>query len=157
MPSSLRGSRVIALSLLVSVAALAGCTAPDSDSTDQGLILEADPLAGSSQLSGTVTAAAPFTAAQVYTRNLAKNMLYTAFTNKGQYRAINLLPGGYEVWAEKGKLRSEHEMLPRQTDNPNTDRTREGAIIYTTRSNQQAAIGIFYPDASKMTGYGAYG
>ncbi|MEE8306149.1 MAG: hypothetical protein V3R81_02730, partial [Gammaproteobacteria bacterium] len=46
--------------------------------------------------------------------------------------------------------------LPRQTDNPNIDRTGEGAIIYTSRSNNQSAIGIFYPDVSKMTGYGAY-
>ena len=45
---------------------------------------------------------------------------------------------------------------PRQADNPNLDVTREGAIIFSTRSNNQAALGIFYPDVSKMTGYGAY-
>jgi streptogramin lyase len=45
---------------------------------------------------------------------------------------------------------------PRQGDNPNIDVTREGAIIYTSRSSEQAAIGIFYPDVSKMTEYGAY-
>ena len=45
---------------------------------------------------------------------------------------------------------------PRQADNPNLDVTREGAIIFSTRSNNQAALGIFYPDVSKMTGYGAF-
>jgi virginiamycin B lyase len=45
---------------------------------------------------------------------------------------------------------------PRQTDHPNIDITREGAIVYTTRSNWQSAIGIFYPDVSKMTGFGAF-
>lgn len=34
--------------------------------------------------------------------------------------------------------------------------TREGAIIFSTRSSNQAGLGIFYPDVSKMTGYGAY-
>ena len=45
---------------------------------------------------------------------------------------------------------------PRIADNPNIDITREGAIVYTTRSSQQPAIGILFPDVSKMTGYGAY-
>lgn len=70
-----------------------------------------DSLANTSTLSGTVTAETPFVAAQVYARNLDKNMLYTVFTNKGRYRTISLMPGGYEVWAEKGELRSEHKML----------------------------------------------
>jgi hypothetical protein len=39
---------------------------------------------------------------------------------------------------------------------PNIDRTGEGAIVYTARSNQQSAIEIFYPDASKMLACGAY-
>jgi virginiamycin B lyase len=46
--------------------------------------------------------------------------------------------------------------LPRQTDNPNLDTTRDGAIIYSTRASRQAAIGIFYPDVSTMKGFGAY-
>ena len=45
---------------------------------------------------------------------------------------------------------------PRQADNPNLDLTREGAIIFSTRSSNQAGLGIFYPDVSKMTGYGAF-
>jgi sugar lactone lactonase YvrE len=46
--------------------------------------------------------------------------------------------------------------LPRQTDNPNLDTTRDGAIIYSTRASRQAGIGIFYPDVSTMTEFGAF-
>ena len=68
-------------------------------------------IPGTSTLSGTVSAETPFTAAQVYARNLDRNMLYTVFTHNGKYRAPNLLPGGYRIWAEKDGLTSRHEML----------------------------------------------
>ena len=31
--------------------------------------------------------------------------------NDGQYRTVNLMPGAYEVWAEKGRLKSEYLLL----------------------------------------------
>lgn len=68
-------------------------------------------IPGTSVLTGKVTADAPFAAAQVYARNLDRNMLYTVFTHNGRYRAPNLLPGGYRIWAEKNGLASRHEML----------------------------------------------
>jgi len=71
----------------------------------------AETLAGTATLSGSVTAETAFTAAQVYARNMDKSMLYMVYTNRGEYSAINLMPGGYEVWAEKGELKSEHRML----------------------------------------------
>ncbi len=71
----------------------------------------AEAIAGTASLSGSITAENPFTAAQVYARNMDKNMLYMVYTNRGRYSAINLMPGGYEVWAEKGELKSEHRML----------------------------------------------
>ena len=46
--------------------------------------------------------------------------------------------------------------LPRKTDNPNIDITNKGAIVYTSRSSRQAAIGIFYPDVTQMTSYGVF-
>ncbi|MBI2823012.1 MAG: hypothetical protein HYX74_12385 [Acidobacteria bacterium] len=58
-------------------------------------------IAGTGSLAGTVTAVKPFKAARVHAKNLDKNMLYMVYTHGGQYRAINLLPGNYEVWAEK--------------------------------------------------------
>ena len=45
---------------------------------------------------------------------------------------------------------------PRQGDNPGLDLTRDGAIVYTTRSSNQATIGLFWPDVSRMNGYGAF-
>ena len=68
-------------------------------------------IPGTAVLSGTVTADKPFTAAQVYAKNLDKYMLYTVYTHNGRYRAPNLLPGGYRIWAEKDGLTSRHEML----------------------------------------------
>jgi len=68
-------------------------------------------IPGTSTLTGTVSADTPFTAAQVYAKNLDRNMLYTVFTHNGKYRAPNLLPGGYRIWAEKDGLTSRHEML----------------------------------------------
>jgi virginiamycin B lyase len=97
--------------VLVTVAVLAGCSSPDPESSRAEPLEPTDSLANLNQLSGTVTAEADFKAAQVYARNLDKNMLYTVFTNQGEYRAINLMPGGYEVWVEKGNLRSEHQWL----------------------------------------------
>ena len=74
-------------------------------------VYAAKPIPGTSIVTGTVSADVPFKAAQVYAKNLDKNMLYTVFTHKGKYRAINLLPGGYQIWAEKGKLKTRHHML----------------------------------------------
>jgi hypothetical protein len=64
--------------------------------------------------------------------------------------------GGTLINGDPEKKAFTYYLLPRQTDNPNIHRTREGAIIYTTRSNQQSAIGILYSDASKVTGFGTY-
>ena len=75
-----------------------------------GLALAAK-LDGTVGVSGMVTSPAPFTAAKVYAWNRDKNILYMVYTNKGQYNAINLFPGAYEIWAQKDALASEHRML----------------------------------------------
>lgn len=91
--------------VLLGLLMLAGITAPIKTG------YAAETIAGTASLSGEITAEEPFSAAQVYARNMDKNMLYMVYTNRGQYSAINLMPGGYEVWAEKGELKSEHRML----------------------------------------------
>lgn len=58
-------------------------------------------------LSGTVAAPKPFKAAQVYAKNVDKNILYMVYTVGGRYRAMNLFPGNYEVSAEKRGFSSE--------------------------------------------------
>ena len=64
--------------------------------------------------------------------------------------------GGALVRFDQANEKFDYFPTPRQGDNPGIDVTREGAIVYTTRSNNQAAIGVFYPDVSKMTSYGAF-
>ena len=78
------------------------------------LILNGAPCLGAAggipetgSLAGTVTAAAPFRAAQVYARNAEKNLLYMVYTSGGRYRAINLMPGNYEVSVERRGFASE--------------------------------------------------
>src|ERR1700688_4816725 len=47
-------------------------------------------LQGMGSVSGTVTAAKPFKAAQVYIRNVDKRVLYMVYTNAGAFRAVAL-------------------------------------------------------------------
>ncbi|MEZ5512296.1 MAG: hypothetical protein R3F58_00300 [Steroidobacteraceae bacterium] len=76
-----------------------------------GTVAIGAPIDGTASVSGMVSSPQAFTAAQVYAWNRDKNILYMVYTNKGAYRAVNLFPGGYEIWAEKEGLRSPHRML----------------------------------------------
>ena len=62
---------------------------------------------GTAAVSGTVTASGPFTAAQVYLRNLDRDVVYMVYTNQGNYRAVALFPGDYEVSASTKHLESD--------------------------------------------------
>jgi streptogramin lyase len=64
-------------------------------------------IAGTASLTGTVTAAKPFTAAQVYIRNVDKSIGYMVFTSGGQFRSVALLPGNYEVTVKTKDLVSD--------------------------------------------------
>jgi streptogramin lyase len=52
---------------------------------------------GTASVTGTVEAATPFKAAQVFIRNVDKRILYMVYTHAGKFRAVGLLPGNYEV------------------------------------------------------------
>lgn len=85
--------RVALFSLFICLAVLlGGCAA---ETVDPGGI------PGTGSLSGTVSASQPFQAARVYAENLDKRMIYMVFTGGGSYRAMNLLPGRYQIWAAK--------------------------------------------------------
>src|SRR5690242_9766006 len=60
---------------------------------------KADALTGMGSLSGTVTAAKPFKAAQVYLRSVDKRrrVQYMVYTNAGKFKAVALFPGNYEI------------------------------------------------------------
>lgn len=70
-----------------------------------GLTLQAA-VPDTATLSGTVTAAEPFTVAQVYIRNVDKGIVYMVYTNAGRFRAVALFPGNYEVSASTKHLES---------------------------------------------------
>ena len=71
-----------------------------------GIGLQAE-VPGTATLSGTVTASEPFTAAQVYARNVDRGVVYMVYTNGGRYRAVALSPGTYEVSASTKHLESD--------------------------------------------------
>src|SRR5207244_1807722 len=58
---------------------------------------DAESLPGTATLSGAVQAPKPFKAAQVHLMNVDKSVLFMVYTSGGRYRAVNLLPGNYEV------------------------------------------------------------
>ena len=103
---SLRALRSCAVVLLGCFMAVA-CSSGGNSGSSPAAVPEPD----TAQLSGTVKAEGPFTAAQVYAWNRDRNMLYMVFTAAGKYNAPKLFPGAYELWAEKGRLRSEHRMM----------------------------------------------
>ncbi len=57
----------------------------------------ADLLPGLAQLSGTVAAPKDKLIVRVYAYNAARKMGYAVFAVDGKYRAVNLLPGSYEI------------------------------------------------------------
>ena len=71
------------------------------------LALQAAPLPGTASLTGAVDSSVPFRAAQVSIRNVDKHVLYMVYTNGGQFRAVNLFPGRYEVSAATKGFESE--------------------------------------------------
>src|SRR3989441_814540 len=68
-------------------------------------------LPGTASLSGTVDSTAPFKAAQVFIRNVDKRILYMVYTNAGQFRAVALFPGNYEIKSSTKGLESDVQKL----------------------------------------------
>ena len=75
-----------------------------------GVTLQAE-VPGTAMVSGTVTSSEPFTAAQVYIRNVDRGIVYMVYTNQGRYRAVALFPGNYEVSASTKHLESDVRTL----------------------------------------------
>ena len=76
-------------------------------------------LAGMARISGIVESAVPFKAAQVYLRNTDRLLTYMVFTNAGQFRAVALFPGNYEVSVSAKGLRSDAQKVALKAgDNP---------------------------------------
>jgi hypothetical protein len=133
--------RVTLYSLFIWVALLlSGCAAER---------LDPGGIPGTGSLSGTVSAEKPFQAARVYAErvsveNLDKRMLYMVYTGGGVYRAINLLPGHYRIWASKRGFESE---APREIQIQAGDHLeanfslREAAVLSMTLGHSSARFG----------------
>ena len=78
-------------------------------------------LQGMGSVTGTVTASKPFKAAQIYLKSTDKRrrMQYMVYTNQGNFRAVALFPGNYEVVAKARGLESDPQTVAIKTgDNP---------------------------------------
>ena len=85
-------------------------------------LVEAQALDGTGSLSGSVTAPSDFRAAKVFALNTDKQIQYMVYTAGGDYRAINLFPGNYEVRVEKSGFASDvHNVVVNEGQNATVD------------------------------------
>src|SRR2546421_1612412 len=97
---------------------VSGIAAPQRTSAPQRPARAAG-LTGMAAMTGSVTAGRPFKAAQVYIRNTDKRILYMVYTNAGQFRALGLFPGNYEVGVTARGLKSDiHRLAIKAGDAP---------------------------------------
>lgn len=88
-----------------------GAEAPTTSGPPPTTVEAAASLPGTAGLSGTVASATPFTAAQVYVRNVDKRILHMVYTHAGRFRAVGLFPGTYEVRVTATGLESDVQHL----------------------------------------------
>ena len=121
LPSSKRRSmlgRALALAavmggLVATYVGLSGSTGAAAQSRDKVSLKDMP------SVTGTVDAAGPFKAAQVYLRNTDRRMSYMVYTQAGKFRAVALLAGNYEIHAEAKGLQSDvQKLVIRNGDNP---------------------------------------
>jgi streptogramin lyase len=92
-------------------------------------------IAGTGMLSGSVTADGPFIAAKVYAQHQTRPILYMVYTENGDYRAPNMMPGQYEVWAQKEGFKTDRQRIAIRANGSARAsfemRSAEKAITYT--------------------------
>ena len=66
-------------------------------------------------LSGSVEAPVPFQGAQVYAMNIDMDILYMVYTVNGDFEAVNMLPGTYEISVRKFGLTAPTQTVEIQT------------------------------------------
>ena len=84
-----------------------GCTTPEVG----GPATLSNQVPGTGMLTGQVTAPGAFQAAEVYAKNVDKNIIYMVYTGGGHYQTVAMLPGSYEVWVEKTGFESDVEKI----------------------------------------------
>ncbi len=102
-------------------------------------------LAGTATLSGTVDAGTPFKAAQVFIRNVDKRILYMVYTAAGQFRAVALLPGNYEVSVAANGLESDVQKLALKAGDSPKVKLSLRASAATPNSVREQSYDEIYP------------
>jgi streptogramin lyase len=102
----LRGGHALVLAVVVS-GIVAGYVSSRATAQSRDKVS----LRDMASLAGTVEAARPFKAAQVYLRNVDRRMSYMVYTQGGKFRAVALLPGNYEIYAQARGLESDVQKL----------------------------------------------
>src|ERR1035437_2474668 len=103
--SMTRRQRMLVMGLVILTASLAvssmkrGVNVNAAPAQNTGAARAGKLLPGTASASGTVTASVPFKAAQVYFHNNEKRITYMVYTGGGQFRAVDMFPGDYEVSA----------------------------------------------------------
>src|SRR5436309_1282758 len=107
------------VALTTSLAAAYVVFAGGGSAAPKAAAAQAGAIAGTASLSGTVDSNASFKAAQVFIRNVDKRILYMVYTNAGQFRAVALFPGNYQVSAGTKGLESDvQKVVLKAGDNP---------------------------------------
>ena len=96
------------LFVLMGLLLLPGCASTQNEATT-GLLKNKVP--GTATLTGKVTAPKAFEAAKVYAQNMDKNIIYMVYTGDGNYQAVAMFPGNYEVWVEKTGFESDRREI----------------------------------------------
>lgn len=110
-------------------------------STSAALPALADHIAGTGELGGKVSAPKEFKAAKIFAHLTGKNITYMVFTQNGVYRAVNVMPGAYEVWAEQPGFVSD-----RTTVVVASEKTATADIVFKTAPLEPAYIGAHRSD-----------
>ena len=93
--------------VLMGLLLLPGCSTQNKPTTP---ILE-NKVPGTATLTGTVTAPRAFESARVYAQNTDKNIIYMVYTGDGNYQAVAMFPGNYQVWVEKTGFESDQQEI----------------------------------------------
>jgi virginiamycin B lyase len=132
---------MISLAIAYGVFAGSGLAAPTTAAVQA-------PVSGTARLSGTVESTVPFKAAQVFIRNVDKRILYMVYTSAGQFRAVSLIPGNYEVTVSTKGLESDVQKLAlKPGDNPKLKLSLRAARSANADSPapEEAAYDAIYP------------
>ena len=120
-------SRRVPLMMIAVIGSLAVAYAVSGWATAAPAQAQTPALSGMAKLSGTVNSPKPFKAAQVYIRNVDMRIMYMVFTNAGQFRAVSLFPGNYEISVTAKGLKSDVQKLAvKAGDNPKINVSLQG-------------------------------